>query len=97
MRQDRMAGPKELLALALETVRLSSSDLTRLCKSDARKQAVAWLLRKYTTVRNRWIGARLAMGHETRVSQSVRAVANAEHGELLTLRQSLERMLTITD
>jgi hypothetical protein len=37
---------EELLALALETIRLSSSDLTRLCKSDARKQAVAWLLRK---------------------------------------------------
>ncbi len=97
-----MACPKELLALALETVRLSSSELTRLRKRDARKQAVAWLLRKYTTVRNptvrnRWIGERLAMGHETRVSQSVRAVADAEHGELLTLRQSLERMLKITD
>ncbi len=88
---------KELLALALEMVRLSSSDLTRLRKSDARKQAVAWLLRKYTTVRSRWIGEPLAMGHETRVSQSVRAVADAEHGDLLTLRQSLERTLKITD
>ena len=47
--------------------------------------------------RDRWIGERLAMGHETRVSQSVRAVADAEHGELLTLRRSLERMLIITD
>jgi hypothetical protein len=86
-----------LLTLALETVRLSSSELTRLRRSDARKQAVAWLLRKYTTVRNRWIGERLAMGHERRVSQSVRAVADAEHGELLTLRRSLERTLKITD
>ncbi len=37
---------EELLALALETVRLASPDLTRLRKGDARKQAVAWLLRK---------------------------------------------------
>ena len=83
----------EPLASASETVGLSSPDLTKLCKNDARKHAVPWLLRRYATVRNRWLSEQLSMGHETRVSQSVRAVAEAEDRELLSLRQSLVRML----
>lgn len=62
-----------------------------------RKQVVAWLLRKYTTVRNRWLSEQLAMGHETRVWRSVRAVAETQGGQLLHLRQALEEMLKITD
>ena len=34
---------------------------------------------------------------ETRISQSVRAVTQAEDGELLSLRQTLEKTLKITD
>ena len=85
------------MAAALDVVGLSPPDLPKLRKNDPRKQAVAWLLRKRTTARNRWLSERLAMGHETRVSQSVRAVAQAENGELLALRQVLEGTLTITD
>jgi hypothetical protein len=47
-----------------------------------------WQVHAYALLGNhyhiRWIGERLAMGYETRVSQSVRAVADAEYGELLT-------------
>jgi hypothetical protein len=61
------------------------------------KQAVAWLLRKHTTVRNRWLSEQLAMGPETRISQAVRAVARANDGELLSLPRALEETLKITD
>ena len=88
---------EELLAAALDAVGLSACDLSRLRKDDARKQAVAWLLRKHTTVRNRWLSEQLAMGHETRISQSVPAVAQAEGGELARLRQALQATPKITD
>ena len=55
-------------------------------------QAGRLRLRGNITVRNRWLSEQLSMGHETRASQSVRAVAEAEDGELLSLRQSLVRM-----
>ncbi|MGO9112305.1 MAG: nucleotidyl transferase AbiEii/AbiGii toxin family protein [Thermoguttaceae bacterium] len=58
-------------------------------------EVVVWLLRKRTTVRNRWLGEQSGMGHETRVSQSVRAVVQAQDGKLLCLRQALEEMLKI--
>ena len=48
-------------------------------------------------VRNRWLSEQLAMGHATRVSQSVHAVAQAEDGGLLRLRQTLEKTLRIPD
>src|SRR5208283_2044945 len=86
---------EELLAAALHAVGLSGCDLSKLHKNDARKQVVAWLLRKHTTVRNRWLSVQLAMGHETRISQSVRAVAKAEDSDLLRLRQTLEKTLKI--
>ncbi len=76
---------------------MSACDLSKLPKNDVRKQVVVWLLRKRTTVRNRWLSEQSAMGHETRVSQSVRAVAQAQDGKLVCLRQALEKMLKITD
>jgi hypothetical protein len=40
-------------------------------------------------------GEQLAMGHESRVSHSVRAVVEAQGGELLHLRQALKEMLGV--
>ena len=77
-----MCTAEELLAAGLDAVGLNGCDLSRLRKNDGRKQVVAWLLRKYTTVRNRWLSEQLMMGHETCVSQSVRTVAQAEDGNL---------------
>jgi hypothetical protein len=71
--------------------------LARLRKNGPRKHDLAWLLQKRTTVRIRRLSEQLAMGHETRVSQSMRAAVQAEEGELLFLRQALERRLRITD
>ena len=39
----------------------------------------------------------IAMGHETRISQSVRAVTQPQDGERLCLRRTLEKTLKITD
>ncbi len=72
-----------------DAVGLSACDLSKLRKNDARKQVVVWLLRKRTTVRNRWLSEQSAMGHDTRVSQSVRAVAQAQDGKLVRLWQAL--------
>jgi len=90
MRQDGMAT--SCLRSFLDAVGLSGCDLSKLRKNDARNQVVAWLLWKRTTVRNRWPSERLVMGHE-RVLQSVRAVAQAQDGKLVCLRQALEEML----
>ncbi len=45
----------ELLAAALDALGLSTCHLSKLSKDDARKQAVAWLLRNRTSASNRWL------------------------------------------
>jgi len=70
----------ELLAAGLEAVGLDPQELATTPKTDPRKQAVAWLLRKNTTVSNRWLSSQLNMGHEVNVSQAVRLVREAKAG-----------------
>ena len=47
------------------------SSLEKLLKGDSRKVLVAVLVRKNTSVGNRWLAERLAMGHTAGVSRHV--------------------------
>jgi hypothetical protein len=95
--EHRRRSAEELLALALEAAGLSADELPVLRKTDARKQALAWLLRKNTTVSNRWVSERLYMGHEVNVSQSVRRVEAATHDDLARWRKTVCKTLKSKD
>jgi hypothetical protein len=66
---------------------LQEADLTRLKKGDLRKQVIAWMVRKNTSVKNSWIAERLEMGHASNLSRQVHEVDVSTSGELFRLRE----------
>lgn len=83
-----------LLDLGLGGCGLSRDDLGGLKKGDHNKKAIAWLIRRNTSVKNEWISEALKMGHPSSVSRNVRIVENAKSGELQDLKS---RMLKFKD
>ena len=64
----------EVLAKCLEKLEMGIEELKSLRKNDARKQAVVWLIRSKTAVRNDWIQHVTGMGHRNNISRAVAAV-----------------------
>lgn len=82
-----------LIQEALKIMRADESDIVRWRKGDERKQAIAWLVKQHTTVRNRWISGRLRMGHEVTVSKAVRRIAEDHRPAICRLRVKLAKIL----
>ena len=76
--------------------RLGLSAAGRRCgrKVAAEKVALAWWLRRGTTVRFSWVGGRLGMGHYTQVTQAVSRMDRKPGHALRLLR---EKLLAIED
>ena len=76
---------RRLLEGAMAHFKISPSDLDKLKRNDPRKLAIARLIRTRTSVPNKWIAAKLALGHVSGVSRycSHRA-AGAELSQELT-------------
>lgn len=81
---------QRLLERGLARFRITPSDLARLRKSDPHKKAMAWLIRKNTSVRNEWIARSLHMGSVSNMSQFVREVEEAREGHLFDLKETLK-------
>ena len=86
-----MLEAERLLEAGLAKMNLSESELATLKKSDLRKKAVAWLIRKRTSVRNEWISKRLQMGSASKLSSFVSEVDSAREGELFELKKRVKR------
>ena len=84
------AAAEQLLKRALRVLGLSAAQLQGLPKGAAEKAALAWWLRRRTTVSLRWVGQRLGMGHYTRVTQGVRRTERSVGRKLAGLRRKLE-------
>ncbi|MHC4180369.1 MAG: transposase [Planctomycetota bacterium] len=97
LRDHQRRTAAELLAAGLAAVGLDPQELATTRKTDPRKQAVAWLLRTNTTVRNRWVSSQLHMGHEVNVSQAVRLIAEAKAGQRARLRNAAAKTLKPKD
>jgi hypothetical protein len=65
------AAADKVLQQALGVPGLSESQLAQNPKSAPEKAVLAWWLRQRTTVPLRWVSEHLAMGHFTRVSQTI--------------------------
>jgi hypothetical protein len=71
---------ERLVQAGLAQLNLNEEDLLRLKKNCAEKYAVAWLVRRYTSVRPQWIKERLKMGKATNFAAFLRRMGNGEFG-----------------
>lgn len=81
---------QRLLDLGLQKLGIPGSELSKLKKSDPQKKAIAWLIRKNTSVKNEWIAKALQMGCVSNMSQFVREVEEAGSGSLFNLKETLK-------
>ena len=61
---------------------IEAGQLSAMKKSAPEKQAVAWAIKKLTTVSNSWISECLAMGYPTNVTNAVAACRNPQTRQL---------------
>ena len=71
---DEAAGERSLEKV-MKMWGLDKDALHDLPKGSPEKVALAWWLRENTAVTLRWVSARLAMGHSTRVTQAIRRMS----------------------
>ncbi len=88
-RHDTLEGER-LFNQALKKLKLQTSELSALKKSDPRKKAIAWLIRKNTSVKNEWISRQIQMGCVSNMSQFVREVEDSAEGPLYELKRTLK-------
>ncbi len=88
-RQHDEQSATELFKRGLSALGIEQSDLKKMKKGDDRKKAMAWLVRKNTSVKNEWIAETLWMGNVATVSRSVGAVEKASDGYLMELKTKM--------
>ncbi len=79
----------ELIAQAMRRLGLKRAELSRLQKSDPRKQAIAWYIRSRTTVATRWIANELSMGDASSVSRAAAVFREAKSRDVRRLKAKL--------
>lgn len=82
---------ERLLAHGLELCGLSRDELETLKKGDERKKAIAWLIRRNTSVKNEWISGALKMGNVSNLSHYIRTVEEAGFGLLKELKRTVTK------
>lgn len=88
------AAAERMLRQGMKALGLKASVLDQLPKSAAEKVALAWWLRRRTTVPLRWVGERLGMGHYTAVTQAVSRMNRKPARKLRSMRETLLRLET---
>lgn len=79
----------KLLSLGLGLLRLTLEQVIPLAKSDARKQALAWLVKSRTVIGDDWVTSRLSLGHRSNVSRAVSAYRAPTDSQRRKLRKLL--------
>ena len=72
-RDHGLAGARRLLEAGLRGVGLEAGQLAGLPKGDARKAAIAAMIRTHTAVPSAWIAKELELGHVSRVSHCIKS------------------------
>jgi putative transposase len=91
----RMHDEREAERLLIETAAMAGLSLenTELLKrNDTRKEVVAWLLTRKTSVTQDWIAERLSMGNRANVSRAVRHIERSEENEVKKWKKAAEKM-----
>jgi putative transposase len=87
-------GAAALLASGLAALELEPKQLASMAKGAPEKRALAWWLRKQTTVSRRWICDHLAMGDESWVTHGVREMEQTSDPRWVAWKQRLSATLT---
>ena len=72
---------ERLVRAGMQTLSLAEDDLEQLIKSAPAKYAIAWLVRRHTSVRTRWIKDRLSMGSATNFAHYLNRIESSEEAE----------------
>ena len=83
------ATAEKLLRKGLHILQLKRSDLAGMKKGDKRKKAIAWLMRKNTSVKIEWIAKALIMGNVATVSRGASEIESATEGYLFELKSKM--------
>ena len=83
------ASAEAIVVEGLRALGLLGTDLSQLPKGQPEKQALAWWLRRQTTVSRAWLAGRLHMGHSSRVTQAVRRVQSGDFDRFRSLCNQL--------
>ena len=78
-----------VLEECLQKLEMGIEELKSLRKNDARKQAVIWLLRTKTTVKNEWIQHETGMGHRNNISRAVAAMDEVNRRAVATIARKI--------
>jgi REP element-mobilizing transposase RayT len=93
---DEAAAERELRR-AFRVLGLDENAVERLAKGAVEKVALAWWLRRRTTVSLRWVSERLGMGHYTRVTQAIRRVERRPGRKIKQIQRKLEHLQSMKD
>lgn len=93
-RRDGLAAHDEreaerLLAAGLSRLDLTVAAMRLLKKNDRRKQALAWLIKSRTVVKDEWLVSRLEMGNRSNISRAVSRFREPSDGAERKLRAVL--------
>jgi putative transposase len=83
------AAAERLVLRGMKALGLTPSDLAQLPRGAPQKVALAWWVRRQTTVSLRWLSERLVMGHDTRVTKAVSRMNRKPGRKLEPLRRTL--------
>ena len=75
---------ERLIRMGLEALVMGEDDLSGQIKGSAAKYALAWLVRRHTSVRNSWIKDRLRMGKATNFASMLKILEAPDrlHGDM---------------
>lgn len=84
---------ERLLSRAILALGICEADLLLMKSTQAEKQAIVWMLKKYTTITVVWLASRLSMGHRTNASRAISVFDRANDPIRVGLK---DKMLQIT-
>ncbi|CAN5461794.1 transposase [soil metagenome] len=79
----------QLLAVGLARLGLTEKEAASLKQADPRKQALAWLIKSRTVIKDEWLVDRLRMGHRSNISRAISAFRKREGREHKRLQKLL--------
>ena len=82
---------ERLLIAGLEIVGVPADQLPSMRKADPRKNVVAWLIRRNTSINNQWICKKLFMGHASNLARLVQDAEESTDEAIIRLREMTEK------
>lgn len=80
---------ERLLGAAMSVLQMTEEDFLKLRFNCPEKQAVAWLLKSYTTVTTVWLADRLQMGARSNVSRALTAITRGADAKRRGLKEKM--------